>query len=76
MIQARYGRPDFPEGIRNLTTPDEIGAAVVFLASTPGRKINGVILYLDSGLHIADDAGHGLSARAQSVRRSNNASTN
>ena len=29
LIQARHGRPDFPAGIRNLTTPDEIGAAVV-----------------------------------------------
>ena len=57
LIQARYGRPDFPAGIRNLTTPEEIGAAVVYLASKPGRKINGVILYLDAGLHIADDAG-------------------
>jgi NAD(P)-dependent dehydrogenase (short-subunit alcohol dehydrogenase family) len=56
-IQARHGRPDFPEGIRNLTTPDEIGAAVLYLASPAGRKINGVILYLDSGLHVADDAG-------------------
>jgi 3-oxoacyl-[acyl-carrier protein] reductase len=56
-IQARYGRPDFPAGIRNLTTPEDIGAAVVFLASPPGRKVNGDILYLDSGLHVADDAG-------------------
>jgi 3-oxoacyl-[acyl-carrier protein] reductase len=57
LIQARYGRADFPAGIRNLTTPEEIGAAVVYLASAHGRKINGVILYLDSGLQIADDAG-------------------
>ncbi len=57
LIQARFGRPDFPDGIRNLTTPDEIGAAVVYLASPQGRKINGVILYLDAGLQIADDAG-------------------
>ncbi len=56
-LQARYGRPDFPEGIRNLTTPEEVGAAVVYLASPHARKINGVILYLDAGLHIADDAG-------------------
>jgi 3-oxoacyl-[acyl-carrier protein] reductase len=56
-IQARYGRPDFPLGIRNLTTAEEIGAAVVYLASSHGRKINGVILYLDFGLQIADDAG-------------------
>jgi NAD(P)-dependent dehydrogenase (short-subunit alcohol dehydrogenase family) len=57
LIQARFGRPDFPAGIKNLTTPDEIGASVVHLASANGRKINGVILYLDSGLQIADDAG-------------------
>jgi NAD(P)-dependent dehydrogenase (short-subunit alcohol dehydrogenase family) len=57
LIQARFGRPDFPAGIRNLTTPEDIGAAVVYLASIPGRRINGVILYLDSGLQIADDAG-------------------
>src|SRR5271165_6139571 len=57
LIQAKFGRPDFPAGIRNLTTPEEVGAAVVFLASAHGRKINGVILYLDAGLQIADDAG-------------------
>jgi len=56
-IQSRYGRADFPAGIRNLTTPEEIGAAVVYLASSQARKINGVILYLDAGLHVADDAG-------------------
>ena len=56
-IQVRHGRPDFPAGIRNLTTPEEIGAAAVYLASPLARKINGVILYLDSGLSIADDAG-------------------
>jgi NAD(P)-dependent dehydrogenase (short-subunit alcohol dehydrogenase family) len=57
VIQAKFGRSDFPAGIRNLTTPEEIGAAVVFLASPSGRKINGVILYMDGGLQIADDAG-------------------
>jgi NAD(P)-dependent dehydrogenase (short-subunit alcohol dehydrogenase family) len=57
LIQARHGRPDFPAGLRNLTTPEEIGAAVVYLASAHGRKINGVIHYLDAGLQIADDAG-------------------
>jgi 3-oxoacyl-[acyl-carrier protein] reductase len=56
-IQARHGRPDFPEGIRNLTTPEEIGAAVLYLASEPARKVTGTILYLDAGLHVADDAG-------------------
>jgi 3-oxoacyl-[acyl-carrier protein] reductase len=57
LIQARFGRPDFPAGIRNLTTPEEVGAAVTYLASAQARKINGVILYLDAGLQIADDAG-------------------
>lgn len=56
-IQARYGRPDFPAGIRNLTTPEDIGAMVVFLTSKTGHKINGDILYVDSGLHVVDDAG-------------------
>jgi NAD(P)-dependent dehydrogenase (short-subunit alcohol dehydrogenase family) len=56
-IQRQFGRPDFPAGIRNLTTPEEIGAAVVYLASPAGRRINGVILYMDAGLQIADDAG-------------------
>ncbi|QEH38009.1 3-oxoacyl-[acyl-carrier-protein] reductase FabG [Aquisphaera giovannonii] len=56
-IQARHGRPDFPAGIRNLTTPEDVGAAVVFLASRHGRKVHGDILYVDSGLHVADDAG-------------------
>lgn len=56
-IQARYGLPDFPAGIRNLTTPEDVGAMVVFLASPPGRKVNGDILYVDSGLHVVDDAG-------------------
>ena len=57
LIQAQHGRPDFPKGVENLVAPEEVGAAVVFLASPAGRKVNGVTLYLDSGLHIADDAG-------------------
>ncbi len=57
LIQAEQGRPDFPLGVSNLTTPKDVGDAVVFLASPAGRKVNGVILYLDSGLHLADDAG-------------------
>jgi len=56
-IQARHGLPDFPAGLRNLVTPEEVGAAVVYLASPPARKINGITLYLDAGLHVADDAG-------------------
>ncbi len=57
LIQARFGRPDFPAGIRNLTAPEDVGSAVVYLASGRARRINGVILYLDAGLQIADDAG-------------------
>ncbi|WP_044147059.1 SDR family NAD(P)-dependent oxidoreductase [Singulisphaera acidiphila] len=57
LIQAEQGRPDFPQGVSNLTTSEDVGGAVVFLASPAGRKVNGVILYLDSGLHFADDAG-------------------
>lgn len=57
IIQAAQGRPEFPEGVRDLTTSRDIGDAVVFLTTPAGRRINGAILYLDSGLHIADDAG-------------------
>ncbi|MFO0951415.1 MAG: hypothetical protein U0835_09750 [Isosphaeraceae bacterium] len=34
-----------------------MGAAAAFLASPAGRKANGLNLFLDSGMHIADDAG-------------------
>jgi 3-oxoacyl-[acyl-carrier protein] reductase len=56
-LQARHGLPDFPAGLRNIVTPEEVGAAVVYLASPLARRINGITLYLDAGLHIADDAG-------------------
>jgi len=55
LLQAAHGRPDFPAGLQNLTTPEEIGAAVVYLASDAGRRVNGIILYVDSGMHAADD---------------------
>jgi NAD(P)-dependent dehydrogenase (short-subunit alcohol dehydrogenase family) len=57
IIQANHGRPNFPEGVANLTTPEDVGDAVLFLVSRAGRKVNGVTLYLDSGLSVADDAG-------------------
>jgi 3-oxoacyl-[acyl-carrier protein] reductase len=57
IIQAAHGRPEFPEGVQNLTTPDDIGAAVVYLASEAGRRVNGMTIYLDCGMHVADDAG-------------------
>lgn len=55
VIQAAQGRSEFPEGIVNLTTVEEIGGTVAFLASPAGRRINGVTLYVDSGLHVSDD---------------------
>lgn len=54
-IQARHGKPDFPAGTRNLTTPEDVGVAVLYLASPAGKRVNGDILYVDAGLHIADD---------------------
>jgi NAD(P)-dependent dehydrogenase (short-subunit alcohol dehydrogenase family) len=57
ILQAKYGRPDFPKGVRNLTTSDEVGDAVVFFTTPAGRKVSGQILYVDSGMHVADDAG-------------------
>ncbi len=57
ILQAAHGRPAFPAGLRNLIRPEEVGEAVVYLASPSGRRVNGVILYVDAGLHAADDAG-------------------
>jgi 3-oxoacyl-[acyl-carrier protein] reductase len=56
IIQADHGRPDFPEGLQNLISIDDVGAAAAYLASGPGRRVTGVVLYVDSGLHLADDA--------------------
>jgi NAD(P)-dependent dehydrogenase (short-subunit alcohol dehydrogenase family) len=55
-LMARHGRPDFPAGTRNLVQPEEVGAAVAYLVSPAGRRVNGVILYVDAGLHAADNA--------------------
>ena len=57
VIQAGLGRPDFPNGVVNLIKAEEIGEAVVFLTTPAGRRINGLTLYVDAGLHVADDAG-------------------
>ena len=54
-IQAAAGRPDFPAGIRNITAPDDVGAAVVYLASPAARRMTGATLYLDGGLHVVGD---------------------
>ncbi len=55
-IQAGEGRPDFPEGMRHVSTPEEAGAAVVYLASDAARRVTGAALYLDGGLHAFGDA--------------------
>lgn len=54
-IQAQHGRPDFPEGLQNLTMPEEIGETVVYLTSPAGRRMTGGILYLDAGFHLTGD---------------------
>jgi NAD(P)-dependent dehydrogenase (short-subunit alcohol dehydrogenase family) len=56
VIQAAHGRPEFPAGTRNLITVEDVGAAVAYLVSPHGRRVNGAILYVDSGLHAADNA--------------------
>jgi 3-oxoacyl-[acyl-carrier protein] reductase len=57
LLQAAHGRPDFPAGLQNLITPEEVGQAVAYLVSPAGRRVTGTILYIDAGLHVADDAG-------------------
>jgi NAD(P)-dependent dehydrogenase (short-subunit alcohol dehydrogenase family) len=55
LIQAREGRPNFPEGIRNMSSVEDVGAAVVYLASAAARRITGEVLHLDGGLHAVGD---------------------
>lgn len=57
IIQAGLGRPEFPEGVFNLTTPRDVGAAVAHILSPAGARINGIDWLVDAGLHVADDAG-------------------
>ncbi len=68
IIQAEQGRPDFPEGVENLITSDEIGDTVVHFTTPAGRRSTGTILYVDAGLHIADDAGMVYFPRANHPR--------
>jgi NAD(P)-dependent dehydrogenase (short-subunit alcohol dehydrogenase family) len=55
LIQAREGRPNFPEGVRNMSTAEDVGAAVVFLCSPSARRVTGELLHLDGGLHAVGD---------------------
>lgn len=57
LLQERHGRPDFPAGLQNLITPEDVGESVWYLVSPAGDRVNGLILYLDAGLNVADDAG-------------------
>jgi 3-oxoacyl-[acyl-carrier protein] reductase len=54
-IQAAEGRGDFPRGIRNLSSPADVGAAAVYLASEAARRVTGETLHLDGGLHAFGD---------------------
>ncbi len=54
-IQAAEGRADFPAGIRNMSSAEDVGAAVVYLVSPAARRVNGEVLHLDGGLHFTGD---------------------
>lgn len=54
-IQAAEGRPDFPAGIRRMSTPEDVGAAVRFLVSEAARNVTGETIHLDGGLHAFGD---------------------
>jgi NAD(P)-dependent dehydrogenase (short-subunit alcohol dehydrogenase family) len=54
-IQEAAGRPDFPNGIRNMSSAEDVGEAVVYLVSHAARRMTGSVLYLDGGLHVVGD---------------------
>lgn len=55
LIQEAAGRPDFPNGIRNMSSAEDVGEAVVYLVSHAARRMTGSVLYLDGGLHVVGD---------------------
>lgn len=57
LLQKRHGREDFPAGLKNLITPEDVGQSVHYLLAPSGDRVNGLVLYLDAGLAVADDAG-------------------
>ena len=57
ILQQRHGRLDFPDGLKNLITPGDVGDAAWYLVGPSGDRVNGLVLYLDAGLAVADDAG-------------------
>lgn len=54
-IQAAEGRPDFPAGIRNMSSVEDVGAAVLYLVGPAARRVTGEVLHLDGGLHAVGD---------------------
>jgi 3-oxoacyl-[acyl-carrier protein] reductase len=54
-IQASEGRLDFPAGIANMSSAEDVGAAVLYLASDAARRITGDVIHLDGGLHALGD---------------------
>ncbi len=54
-IQKAAGRLDFPEGIRCLSSPDDVGSAVLYLISDAARNVTGEVVHLDGGLHAFGD---------------------
>jgi 3-oxoacyl-[acyl-carrier protein] reductase len=54
-IQKAAGRHDFPRGIRNMSSAEDVGAAVLYLTSEAARRVTGTIFYLDGGLHLVGD---------------------
>jgi NAD(P)-dependent dehydrogenase (short-subunit alcohol dehydrogenase family) len=54
-IQAAEGRDDFPRGIRNMSSPEDVGTAVLYLVSGAARRVTGEVLHLDGGLHAFGD---------------------
>jgi NAD(P)-dependent dehydrogenase (short-subunit alcohol dehydrogenase family) len=54
-IQAAEGRPDFPAGIRHMSSPEDVGATVLYLVSEAARHVTGEAIHLDGGLHAFGD---------------------
>lgn len=54
-IQAASGRNDFPDGIRQMSSPEDVGAAVRYLISESARRVTGETIHLDGGLHAFGD---------------------
>lgn len=54
-IQAAAGRPEFPEGALFISSPEDVGRAVLYLVSDAARNVTGEVLHLDGGLHAFGD---------------------